>query len=278
MRAPALHFIILGMVLYVIGPSGWQRAPASVFSGPDRDAAVPADEAMLYRAGLALGLDADAAVVRQRLVQVGKFLDLSEGSADRTVEREARALGIADSDPVIRRHIAHLAELALQQGGAASLPSALEVEAYYRKHYAEHFLDPLRVSLTHVYFSNQVRRDAVEPAAQAALERLRIEGITPAQAASWGDPFVLGAHLYSATADDVRRAFGGELTRALDVLPERTWSDPLRSPYGLHLVWIESRVAARPRPFASVRNQIVHVLMHERGQERARARLDLLRR
>jgi parvulin-like peptidyl-prolyl isomerase len=52
---------------------------------------------------------------------------------------------------------------------------------------------------------------------------------------------------------------------------------PVRSSYGLHLVWVDERSPARVPPLAAVRSQVAHRLLAERGEERLRARLRTLR-
>lgn len=274
-RVPLLHFAVLGLALFAVRGLNWPTDGNGVRSESESSGSI--DQALLHRAAVTLGLDAEAAVVRQRLVAVGQFLDLAANATDADVEREARALGLADTDPVIRRHIEQLADLALQHGGAAVLPSGEEVEAYYRAH-RDRFLDPSRVRLFHVYFSADRRGDAVQAAALTAYARLGSEHLEPADVRTWGDPFMRGSAVESATSTDLSNILGAELAAAVEALPEHGWSGPLRSTYGLHLVWVDSRLPARPRPLAAVRNQIVHLLAHERGQVLARQRLELLRR
>lgn len=269
-RAPLLRFAVIGLVLFVFYTGArWHHAA-------DRADSFRPDADILYRAAVTLGIDSEAAVVRQRLVQLGQFLELDESAVGQSLEQEARALGLVETDPVIRRHIEHLAELALQRGGAAVLPSEAEVARYYATE-AEHFLEPARVRLAQVYFSFERRGAATAMTAQATLERLRAQHLSPVDVGALGDPFARALGADAATRADLERAFGAELASAIDTAPVGTWTGPLRSAYGVHLIWVQERSAARPRPLAAVRNQIVHRLAHERGERLAARRLELLR-
>ena len=95
--------------------------------------------------------------------------------------------------------------------------------------------------------------------------------------AGLGDPFVRGAHLASVSRSQIERIFGPGFAAAVAQAPLQAWSGPVRSSYGLHLVWIDDRVAAHAPPLEAVRNQIVHHLLHRRGADRLRARLRVLR-
>jgi len=88
---------------------------------------------------------------------------------------------------------------------------------------------------------------------------------------------VRGAHLTSLSRSQIERIFGPGFAAAVAQAPLQAWSGPVRSSYGLHLVWIDDRVAAHAPPLEAVRNQIVHHLLHRRGADRLRARLRVLR-
>jgi hypothetical protein len=156
------------------------------------------------------------------------------------------------------------------------LPTAAEVADYYASQQYR-FVQPSSVRLTQIYYSFERHGAATEANATAALTRLRAEHRLPGDVGAWGDPFVHGFRTRSATHDDLVRAFGTELATAIETVPTGGWSGPLRSAYGIHLVWIHERRASGPAPLADVRNQIVHRLVRERGARLAARRLDLLR-
>jgi len=302
-RAPALHFLVLGVL--ILGARRWWTAgdqpdagrrivvgDADVARlreawreehgappGPAAGAALvrdAVDEEVLYREALAAGFDRTDASVRERLVRLGDFLGEDPARDRAELERDARRLGLAESDVVVRRHLVQMMRLATTQPAPADVPTDAELAEYLRTHAAD-FATPGRVRLTHVYLGRDRRGGALARDAAALLADLRRRDVAPADAVAMGDPFIGGADVGPATVDEVARVFGPAFARALADVPARTWTGPVASPYGLHLVWVHERVPAAVPPLADVRGQLALRLLRERGAARAAERMRLLR-
>lgn len=301
-RAPALHFLVAGGVLFALhawwrgtAPSG--PRPRIVFDaaaverlrqdwtathGAPPDAAAERtliahaiDEEVLHREALAAGLDRRDPLVRARLADLGRFLaDAREETGD--VEREARRLGLASHDVVARRHLISALRLALSRPAAADLPDASALRAHLAAH-AGHFEEPARVRLTHVYLARDRRGAARERDAGEMLAALRGARVSPDAAPARGDPFLHGAHLPAASHADLVRLFGAGFADALRDAPPGVWLGPVQSSYGLHLVWVHDRAEARLPALDTVRTRVAHRVIAERGQARLRQRLAALR-
>lgn len=298
-RAPGLHFLLLGALLFAV--QGWRmRAPNPPAREPIRlsaadlerwrrewparagaDAPPPSDrvlidaaidDAVLLREALERAYDRRDPVVRARLLALGRYLGLAGGGGDEAVEREARALGLQRSDEVVRRHLVEMMRLAAAKAGPGDLPAEADLRAYY-EHNRDRFAQEARTQLTHVYLSSDRRGGGIDADAAELLRRLRRDAVQPAAASALGDPFARGASLPAATAAQLDRAFGAGFAAALDGLPEHTWSGPVRSAYGLHLIWIESRLPATTPDFEAVRNRILHQYLSEHSQTRLHDRL-----
>jgi hypothetical protein len=176
----------------------------------------------------------------------------------------------------VRRHLVGLMRLALSRPAAADLPSDAELEEYLAAH-AERFTQPARVRLSHVFVSRDRHGATLARQAERLLARLRDAGTGPAAAAAQGDPFLRGAHLPAASEADLDRIFGSGFAAALRDAPPATWSGPIASSYGLHLVWIHERTAPRLPRLDEVRAQVTHEVLEARGRARLRDRLDALR-
>lgn len=281
MRRPLFHFAVLGALLFALQRAWFAAAAAPVpttivVAAAPHAASVEAeiDEEVLFREALARQIDRDR-VVRSRLVRLGRFLGLAADGSDERVEREARALNLHQSDPVVRRHLVEMMRIAVSKLRPADRPSEAALVAYYDQHRAR-FAQPARVRFTHVYLSAERRGAGIQRDAAEMLDLLRHQTTAPGAAAVLGDPFARGAELTLAPAqlDD---AFGPGFAAALGDLPERTWSGPLRSTYGQHLIWISERLAAAPAPYAAVRSRILHELLRERSETRLRETLQALR-
>jgi len=300
LRAPLLHFLALGAVL--LGLRTWWGAgmardrivltAADVARlregfaaehgsppGPATEAALvrdAIDDEVLWREALAAGLDRNDPGVRERLVRLGGFLG-EDGARDRdALEREARRLGLDRNDVVVRRHLVEMMRLALARPSAADLPSDAELQAWLDDHAAD-FAEPATLRLTHVYLSADARGEAVAADAGRLLDELRAQHVGPDEASARGDAFIRGADVGPATVADVARVFGDEFARAVAEAPIGQWTGPVRSTYGLHLVWVLERTPGRVPPLDAVRSRVVLQLLDARGAARAAERMQLLR-
>jgi len=302
LRAPLLHFLVLGTVL-LAARTWWERDARPerariVFTaddlarlraayveehgappGPAAEAALvrdAIDEEVLYREALAAGFDRGDAAVGERLARLGSFLGEDQGTGPGAVEREARRLGLERSDVVIRRHLVEMMRLATLKPARADLPTDADLQAYLDAHAAE-FSAPPTVRLTQVYLSAATRGPALAADAAALLAELRRRGAGPEAAAGAGDPFLQGADVGPAPVAEIGRLFGHGFAAAADAAPLGAWVGPVRSSYGLHLVWVRARDAGRLPPLSAVRSRVVLALLAERGRERSAERMRALR-
>ena len=303
LRAPGLHFLVLGGLLFAA--SAWleartDRAPGAgrialtaaqveqlrrtwaeahgALPSPDTEATLvrdAIDEEVLHREALARGLDRHDPLVQERLARLGGFLGLVGERDDGSFEREVRRLGLSESDVVIRRHLVQLMRLALARLDARERPSEAEVTAYYAGH-PDLFAEPARLRLTHVYLARDLHRQTLEDDAARLLARLRETSAAPETAPVLGDPFARGATA-TGSRDELDRIYGPDFGAAASDAPVGTWSGPLRSSYGIHLVWVHERLPGRVPPLTAVRNQVVHRLLRERSEARLARSLEALR-
>src|SRR5262249_48844399 len=126
-RAPALHFLLAGALLFAMRSVAEQRhrAPA--------DGATLSDDELLYREALALGVDRRDPAVRERLVRLGGFVG-EERDERQAQEEEARRLGLERSDLVVHRHLAEMMRLAAGRLDAADYPTEAELAPHLPAH------------------------------------------------------------------------------------------------------------------------------------------------
>lgn len=240
-REPFLQFLALGLLVFLargwsggtperyhvtLGPADvrrlatgyeWQfgRPPTAAELGHLVDRHI--EEEILYREGVALGLDRDDEIVRRRVVQKLQFL------------QEDTALVPEPDDAALRA---------------------------YRARHADRYREPARATFRHLYFSpDDGGTPAARARAAAALAPPTIAAAGPSPAG--GDPFPGRDRYAAIDAAGLARLFGdSELSRTLFALAPREWHGPLQSGYGWHLVFVETLEPARARPFADVRDRI----------------------
>ncbi|MDG2306153.1 MAG: peptidylprolyl isomerase [Candidatus Binatia bacterium] len=233
-------------------------------------------EEILYREAKRLALDYQDGSVRLRLVQKMRAVSERPGRSEGELAREAVALGF-DDDVVIRRLLAEEMRLVLRQPSGHSELSDEKLREVLETHRDE-FLQPERVTFSHVFLSADVRGDSVADDAAAALALLQSDPIDEDRRAQLSDAFPLGLDFRSVPRLSVQGRLGKPFSDEVFRLEPGTWSGPVESPYGLHLVRVEEILAAELPPVAEVRPRVLRMAADELGRDRLATGLVRLRR
>ena len=187
--------------------------------------------------------------------------------------REALALGLDESDTIVRRRLIQIMTfLAEDMGSGLGEPSDHELQAYLDGHPEQYWMAE-RVSLTHVFISRDRGPGTVDSDAQDILTQLQ-SGADPTQL---GDPFILGNSPRQRTQRELGNMFGPTFADAVFPLPLDQWSGPIESSFGLHLVMLTERMDAGPIELDSVRERIRQALVTEQRQQAFDEMLDVMR-
>jgi hypothetical protein len=233
-REPLVHFLIIGAGLFLL--FGWKGNPASLQGGPQSTTIVIAQDTIDQLVAVFTRTWMRPPTERETEALVENFI------RDEIYYREAIAIGLDRGDALIRRKLRQKMEFILEDVAAQAEPTDEQLERFMAKHREKYLVDP-QIAFRQVFVSFGQRGDGAKEYAFQLLEQLG-EG---------ADPDVLGDRsLIDHTADlsplwkikkDYGEAFGKQL---LELAPGR-WIGPLRSGYGLHLVFIDER-AVQPLP------------------------------
>jgi hypothetical protein len=293
-RAPALHFLVLGGLLFAASTrfSGspvparrdpivitgariaeirddYQRSletdptPAELAALIDREA----EEQMLYHEALLLGLDRGDRTVEWRVVEKMRFLYGDAAGDNAVAYRRGLALGLARDDIMVRDTLVTKMRLLAKAASRNEEPEGIALDRALDQYFRDHrdtYAQPERVSVTHVFLSATRRGDSLEADAQSLRQQLQESHTPPEAAAHWGDPFVAGNTFRSASPSTLVKTFGEAFTDAALHLEPGRWSEPIRSPYGLHLVWLSDRQSVSVPAFEAVRSQVLRTFRAER--------------
>lgn len=305
LRAPVLHFLVGGGALFCLvhgsaprlGAGGAVRAQPVVLTEADvaglrrdyaRDTGMEPtaadevalveralDEELLFREAIARGLDRRDRSVRNWLVQqMAVLAPEEEGDADALYAR-ARGLGLDRSDMVVRRIVVQQMRLLAGRIGERP-PSDAELETFYDRHRDEYRM-PDRLSFWHVFVSSEPHGGGMPARAADVLAEIRRGDVPPAVAARRGDAFALAPHVVGRSATQIAAVFGPAFAERVRTEETGRWIGPVRSPYGLHLVWIESRAAGAPPPLEAVRGRVTERWLEEQRTARVAALVRELR-
>lgn len=241
LREPLLHFLLIGLLLFVgyaivqrhnggapsskqinltfddlrqidiYFESQWHRQPT-----PQEFAAlveIKVREEVLYREALAMGLDKDDTIVKRRMAQKMEFL----------------------AEDVANSHEATSAEL----------------KAWYEQN-GQKFALPGRAAFHHLYFSPDHRGQKAHDDAARALTKIAGQAADSKAAAALADPFMFQDYYGDISAEQLSKDFGPQFATALFQLKPGSWQGPIESGYGWHLVFIDSITAGRIPAFEEV--------------------------
>ncbi len=274
LREPLLYFLLLGAAMFgsyelvsdagfsgsqpleeivitegqidalILGFEGtWQRPPTD----QELDGLVQAHirEEVMYREALAMGLDRDDPIIRQRLQQ--KLAFLTEDTA-------------------------HLAEA-----------TEAELEAFLTTN-QDRFREQTRFSFEQIYFNVSERGASAAADARLLLAELTAsETPRPGEDSNSGiDTALLGDQLLlsqfnKAYEREVLRALGGQFLAGLQSLPVGSWQGPIESGYGLHLVRLSERIEGIVPPLQDIRDLVSQDWMSAKRDETNEASYAALR-
>lgn len=286
-RQPALHFIVIGVALFL-----WQRQPPAPVTlalsaarvaqlradlarqtgaapRADQEAALVAHELdleILYREALARGLDRGDPSIRRRLADKMRFL--SDDGEDRQDEdaayRQALALGLDRDDAIVRRALTEKMRLMARRAIPQAAPTETALQDYLDRH-ADQYRQPARIRFSQVFLSRALRGSAAAHDATVLLDTLR--SATPPTRARLGDPLPVASRSGFMTAREVEKLFGPDFATQVMAVEPGNWTGPLTSAYGLHLVRIEAREPGQVPALAQVRQQVEQAFRIEQGEQ-----------
>ncbi len=183
--------------------------------------------------------------------------------------REAVAMGLDRDDAIVRRRLRQKLEFLVEGDADQGPPTEKDLQAWLDRH-REAFQAESRLSLRQVYLSTERHGANARRDASRLLARLQAAG-PRASTDALGDPSMLPAELPLGPLAEVSRAFGAEFAASVDALEPNRWHGPLESPYGLHLVLVRERVAARRPSLAEVRPLVEREFLAERRAQQLQA-------
>lgn len=189
--------------------------------------------------------------------------------------REALALGMSENDPLVRRRLAQKMEFLSEGLVDPGEPSESDLQAYAEANPGR-FQEPARITFEHVYLSPDRHGKNLHQDANALLVdfQRKTDSIDVSTA---GDPILLNSHFDHVTRTSIAGSFGEEFAASIMELPTGEWQGPARSAYGLHLVFIHERQAARLPELESIRRKVREALLEKRRRDAANALYDSLR-
>lgn len=251
LREPLLHFLLIGLALFVaygrFGPAGGDGGRIVVTRAT---------------------VDGLTREFTARWMRPPTDKELS-GLVDDWVReeifyREGRSLGLDRDDPVIKRRLRQKLEVMQEESFGGDAPTDAVLKEYLARN-AGRFREPVRVTFEQVYFSGDASVAEVERSVAAAREALR-RGADPA---SLGQPTMLAQRYDDVPIDMVSHDFGAEFAARVAAAPIGEWRGPIASAFGAHLVRVSTREVGTLPPLEEIRPAVVREWESERRMQAA---------
>jgi hypothetical protein len=235
------------------------------------------DDALWLSRARTLGLAHQDPVVQQRLLLNMRFLDPGDSMSEAERLREAFELGLDRSDPVVRRRLIDRVQALIRAGVRSRPPLETALRSYYQEE-SERSRVPTLLDLSHVYLSRDQHGTALVEEAARLLRDLIGGAMTPERAIQLGDPFLSGHRFQRATPNQITARLGSEFEARVANAPTARWLGPIKSPFGLHLVWIEQRIDSQVPPYQQVRTQVLEAWFREETRKALQREIEAHRR
>ncbi|MGR9089306.1 MAG: peptidylprolyl isomerase [Gammaproteobacteria bacterium] len=248
LREPLVHFLLIGGLLFVLYTAVSDPAPAPVNSiviAPERVTQLAAAYEAVWRRPPS---DDELRALVDNFVR------------EEVYYREALALGLERDDTIIRRRLQQKMEFLTDTGADLVVPSADELEAYYKAN-EQRFQALPRIAVEQIFLGQSPTPERIA----AALFSLQFN--TESDPLLWGERTLLPFRMPASTPVDIDGVFGAGFFAALEQLPTGVWAGPVESGYGVHLVRIDDSLPARVPPLEEVREVVLREWKSARATE-----------
>ena len=256
-QQPLLHFLLLGIALFLIfnygaAKQGGLTGNKSIII--DRDSLLTF---MQYRNQafnqqyFSQQLDAMNEEERQNLIN-GLV-------REEALYREALAMHLEENDYVIRQRLIQKLEF-LTQGfiTARSGLTEADIKSYYAENKHEYYEQP-SVTFTNVFFDYELHSpEQARTLAEKTQRELNDNKVSFSDGIQYGDRFLYYSNYVERTPDYVASHFGVDVADAIFRLTsdDSHWYGPFESQYGLHLIMLTATVPGRFPELAEIYERV----------------------
>jgi hypothetical protein len=249
LREPLVQFLAIGALLF--GVFQWRGSGA------------PGSNRIVITSGQVDSIVAGFARTWQRQPTEEELeAQLDEHIRDEIATREAKVLGLDRDDTIIRRRLRQKLEFLVEDTVDLAPPTDAELEAWLAAH-PDRFRTEPQAAFRQVFLSPERRGAALEADARALRATLAAGGPDVAIEVR-GDRLMAPSDVARSTRSEIARLFGdGFADEILELEPGR-WLGPIRSDYGVHIVFVREREEGRMPTLEEARPQVERELTFDR--------------
>jgi len=241
LREPLLHFLLIGAALFA-AYAYTERGRVGI--EPSKQIRLTLDDlaqmALLFRSQW------------RRDPTPEEFNRMVENKVQEEVlYREGLALGLDKDDTIVKRRMAQKVQFLSEDVAAAREPTIDELKTWYEKN-RDKFAQPPRVSFRHLYFSPDRRGKRARDDAADALPKLAGQLEDSKLAASLADRFMFQEYYRDRAPEFLGKEFGPQFALAVAALAPGSWQGPIASGFGWHLVFVDTVIPGRVPAFEEI--------------------------
>jgi len=253
---PLLHFLLLGLILFV-AYAYMQRGRGGIESS--KQIALSLDDLRT--------MDMYFESQWHRQPTPAEFQAMVEDKVrEEVLYREALAMGLDKDDTIVKRRMAQKMQFLAEDVAAAHEPSTTELKAWFDKN-SNKFALPSRYSFRHLYFSPDKRGKNAQEDAAKALTKIAGQPEDSKLAVSLADQFMFQDYYGDRAPDALAKEFGPQFVVALEKLKPGSWQGPVESGYGWHLVYIDTVISGRIPAFEEMEPDVKTAWLAEQKQQ-----------
>ncbi len=257
-REPLVHFVVAGALLF----AAFTAFRGGEDAGGGTGTTITVDRRDLltflqYRANAFEAETFGAALDAMTDAELEELVDAYV--REEVLYREARALGLEESDNIIRqRMVQKMSFLLADVAASGEAPDPEALASYFEANIDAYAIEPW-ATFTHVFFDSAERgADGARRAAGIARDELNAAGAGFNDAAGIGDRFPYHRNYVERTIEYIASHFGAGFAANLESLEPSAgeWRGPLRSAYGEHIVLLTRRVERSDPTLEAVRAEV----------------------
>ena len=236
LKEPLLHFLLVGVLLFVV----YEFTAGDEAAYDSRTIVVDRDALLTFVQFRSRAFEPRAAAERLDGLSDEELDSLiADFVREEALHREAIALGVDQNDYVIKQRMIQSIQFITNGFVTATVEVTDEdVADYFVENRDDYYVRPI-ATFTHVYFSTESRseEEALELATRKLTE-LNRDNVIFSDATQHGERFPYFTNYVERDPEFVASHFGRPMAETLFELPadESEWRGPFVSPYGVHLV------------------------------------------
>ncbi len=253
LREPLIHFLLIGLALFLV----FKIAGGEESQSPDE---------IVVSQGAIESLARSWEKTWQRPPMPHEMEGLIKSHIkEEVLYREALAMGLEKNDTIIKRRLGQKMTFLFEDVADQSEVTDEQLTQYLTENEETYRIDP-EFTFSHVYLNPDKRGENLEEDARLLLAQLKGSQGAGGEA-PYGDSLMLPYSFEFLSARDLDRQFGTGFAARLLEVETGTWAGPVRSGFGVHLVFIEERIESRAPDLEEVRDAVERDLIAQRRRE-----------